>query len=208
MLNLNPQVDQFLADGCGRCKYHATPQCKVNTWREELETLRQIVLECGLTEEIKWGMPTYTHGGKNVVMVNAFKAYAALSFFKGMLLDDPAKLLQKHGESSQSAQSIRFTDVATIHHLEQTLKSYIQAAIALEESGAKVAFNKNPETIPDELAEKFDQSPDFKKAFYSLTPGRQRGYILYFKDAKQAQTRHNRIEKYMDKIMQGQGMLD
>ncbi|XP_037775013.1 uncharacterized protein YdeI-like [Penaeus monodon] len=162
----NPSVDKYLMDGCMRCKYGGTPQCKVNDWKKELELLRQIVLETGLTEEIKWGVPVYTANGKNIVTVNALKKSANIGFFKGVLLADTHKILQQQG-NLQSARLVKFTTTQEIEESQKILKDYIQEAIGIERS-----------------------------AFYALTPGRQRGYVIYFSQAKQAQTRMNRIKKY------------
>ena len=203
----NPQVDQYLIDGCMRCKYGGTPQCKVHNWVEELKILRQIVLETGLAEEIKWGVPVYTHKGKNIVTVNALKESANIGFFKGVLLADKQKILQQQG-NLQSDRIIKFTNKDDIEKMEDVLKSYILEAIAIEESGKKIEFKKNPEPIPDELLQAFEQNPAFKKAFYSLTPGRQRGYIIYFSQAKQSQTRISRIEKHKEHILNGIGLND
>ena len=203
----NPQVDQYLIDGCMRCKYGGTPQCKVHNWVEELKILRQIVLETGLAEEIKWGVPVYTHKGKNIVTVNALKESANIGFFKGVLLADKQKILQQQG-NLQSDRIIKFTNKDDIEKMEDVLKSYILEAIAIEESGKKVEFKKNPEPIPTELLQAFEQNPAFKKTFYSLTPGRQRGYIIYFSQAKQSQTRISRIEKYKEYILNGIGLND
>lgn len=206
-ITLNPQVDKYLLDGCMRCKYGGTPQCKVNTWREELETLRQIVLETGLNEEIKWGVPVYTHNGKNVVSVAALKDFATIVFFKGVLLTDNQKILQQQG-NLQSNRIVRFTKTTDIKKMKDTLKSYITEAIAIEEQGKKVEFKKNPEPIPDELLQAFEEDSAFKKAFYSLTSGRQRGYIIYFSQPKQTQTRIGRIEKFKQQIFNGVGLND
>ena len=139
---MNPKVDQYLIDGCMRCKFGGTPDCKVNNWREELETLRQIVLESGLTEEIKWGVPCYTSADKNIVIVSAFKEYACLSFFKGALLKDKDKILLKQGENSQAARIIKFTNSKQIIKQKNIIKSYILEAIDLEKSGQKLEIKK------------------------------------------------------------------
>lgn len=204
---MNPKVDQYLIDGCMRCKYGGTPQCKVNDWKEELVMLRHIVLDSGLTEEIKWGVPVYTHNGKNVVTVSALKDYAAIGFFKGVLLTDSQKILSQQG-NLQSDRLVKFTDVHQINKLEDVLKTYIAEAIAIEESGKKVEFKKNPEPIPEELLQVFENDPALEKAFFALTPGRQRGYIIYFSQPKQAQTRLGRIEKYKQQILNGVGLHD
>lgn len=206
-ITLNPQVDKYLLDGCMRCKYGGTPQCKVNNWREELETLRQIVLETGLKEEIKWGVPVYTQNGKNILSVAALKDFATIGFFKGVLLTDSHKILQQQG-NLQSDRIIKFTKTTDIQKIEAVLKSYIKEAIAIEESGKKVEFKKNPEPIPDELLQVFEEEPAFKKAFYALTSGRQRGYIIHFSQPKQSQTRIGRIEKYKEQILIGIGLND
>ena len=164
-------------------------------------------METGLAEEIKWGVPVYTHKGKNIVTVNALKESANIGFFKGVLLADKQKILQQQG-NLQSDRIIKFTNKDDIEKMEDVLKSYILEAIAIEESGKKIEFKKNPEPIPDELLQAFEQNPAFKKAFYSLTPGRQRGYIIYFSQAKQSQTRISRIEKYKEYILNGIGLND
>jgi uncharacterized protein YdeI (YjbR/CyaY-like superfamily) len=206
-LEFNPQVDKYLIDGCMRCKYGGTPQCKVNDWREELELLRQIVLETGLTEEIKWGAPVYTHKGKNIASVGALKESANIGFFKGVLLTDKHKILQQQG-NLQSDRIVKFTNSKEIDKVKDILKDYILEAIAVEESGKKVEFKKNPEPVPDELIHAFENDPAFKKAFYALTPGRQRGYIIHFSQPKQPQTRIGRIEKYKEQIFKGIGLND
>lgn len=204
---LNPLVDKYLAEGCMRCKYGATPKCKVHPWREALELLRQIVLETGLKEEIKWSFPVYTHEGKNIVMVSALKDSANISFFKGVLLKDPQKILEQQG-NLQSGRIIRFTNTADIKKLKTTLKAYIKEAVAVEESGEKVVYKRNPEPVPEELIQAFKADPAFNKAFHALTPGRQRGYIILFSQPKQVQTRIARIEKHRERILQGMGIND
>ncbi len=207
MHNMNPKVDKYLIDGCMRCKYGGTPQCKVTNWVEELESLRQIVLETGLTEEIKWGVPVYTHNEKNVVTINALKDSANIGFFKGVLLADKHKILQQQG-NLQSDRIIKFTNVDDIENVKDILKSYVLEAIDIEVSGKKVEFKKKLEPIPDELFKAFEEDPAFKKAFYGLTPGRQRGYIIHFSQPKQSQTRTRRIEKYKELIFNGIGLND
>ena len=205
---MNPEVDQYLVDGCMRCKLGGTPECKVNDWREELRILRSIVLDCGLTEELKWGVPCYTFQGKNVLLVSALKEYAALSFFKGVLLRDTNGMLTAPGENSQASRLIKFTNVQEIIEMEATLKAYVYEAIEVEKAGLKVNFKKNPEPIPEELEKKFEEDPVLKTAFEALTPGRQRGYILYFSAPKQSKTRVSRIEKSIGKILNGEGLHD
>lgn len=205
---MNPKVDKYLIDGCMRCKLGATPACKVHNWQEELVMLRHIVLESGLTEDLKWGVPCYTLDDKNIVMVSAFKDYCALSFFKGTLLNDTHNILLKQGENSQIARLVKFTDSKSVNEQQEVLKSYIAQAIEIEKSGQKVVVQKNPEPIPDELLQKFEEFPVLEKAFYDLTLGKQRGYIIYFSQPKQSQSKANRIEKCMQKILNGEGLHD
>lgn len=204
---INPLVNKYLVDGCMRCKFGGTPKCKVLSWVEELETLRQIALESGLTEEIKWGVPVYTKNNKNIITINALKESANIGFFKGAILQDDQKILMQQG-NIQSARIIKFTNTKEINKLKKVLKSYITEAIAIEESGKKVPVKKNPEPIPEELLKAFKADAAFKKAFDALTPGRQRGYIIYFSQPKQEQTRMSRIEKYKNKILKGIGFHD
>ena len=205
---MNPQVDTYLLEGCGRCAHYQTPQCKVHFWPEELKALRRIVLDCGLHEEYKWSQPCYTFQRQNVLIVTAFKDYACIAFFKGALLKDTDGILITPGKSSQAARQLRFTRVKDIVEIEPVIKAYIYQAIEVEKAGLKVPFKKNPEPIPEELHQLFEQNPSFQAAFEALTPGRQRGYILHFSQPKQAKTRVARIEKCMPKIFNGAGLND
>ena len=205
---MNHKVDLYLEEGCGRCPLYKTMQCKVHHWPEELRQLRRIVLECGLDEEYKWSQPCYTFQGANIVLVTAFREYAALAFFKGALLADPEGILIAPGENSQSARQIRFTSVGQIMEMESVLKAYIYEAVEVERIGLKVKFKKKPLCIPEELQSKFNDMPALKSAFEALTPGRQRGYIIYFSQPKQSKTRLARIEKYMEDIFRGRGIND
>jgi uncharacterized protein YdeI (YjbR/CyaY-like superfamily) len=201
---MDKRVDEYLIDGCGRCDYYATPQCKVNFWRDELKLLRNIVNNSGLEEEIKWSMPCYTYKGANVAMIAAFKDYCSLSFFKGVLIKDTAKLLHKQGESSQSARLFKFTNRAQIESLEPMIMAYLHEAIDIEIKGLKVEFAKQPEPIPTELEDMFVKMPELKSAFFALTPGKQRGYLIHFNQPKQSATRLSRIEKNIQKILNGE----
>jgi uncharacterized protein YdeI (YjbR/CyaY-like superfamily) len=208
MNNMNPKIDIYLAEGCGRCPLGGTPDCKVHQWPDVLKKLRMILLECGLTEESKWGVPCYTYQDKNIVLVSALREYCAFSFFKGVLLKDPCDILEKPGPNSQSDRVIKFTSVQQIIELEDVLKTYVAEAIEVEKAGLKVEFKKNPEPIPEELQQTFQKDPFLKTAFEELTPGRQRGYILYFSQPKQSKTRVARIEKCTPKILNGEGLHD
>ena len=205
---MNPQVDKYLVDGCMRCKFGGTPNCKVNNWAKELEELRKIVIKSALVEELKWGMPCYTLNNKNILMISAFKEYACVSFFKGVLLKDKEKMLAAHGESSLSARMIKYTNSIQIKQQSSIIRAYIEEAIEIENSGKKVEFKKNPEPIPEELMLEFNKDLKFKKAFHELTPGRQRGYIIYFSQPKSTQSKLNRIEKCRENILNGIGLND
>lgn len=203
---MNPKVDTYLSEGCGRCPLGGTPDCKVHNWENELKQLRRIVLESGLTEELKWSIPCYTYKNNNIAVVSAFKEYCALSFFKGALLQDTDNLLDKPGENTQSARLIKFTNVREIVEMEATLKAYIYEAIEVEKAGLEVTFKKNPEPIPEEFQQALEENPVLKAAFEALTPGRQRGYILHFSQPKNFNTRKSRIEKCTLKILNGKGL--
>lgn len=178
-------------------------------WREETEILRMISLDCGLNEELKWRKPCYTFPGSNIVIVQGFKEYCALMFFKGVLLNDAKDILIKPGENSQAQRQLRFTDVREIEEMEPIIKDYIYEAIEVEKDGLEVNFKKQKDLIiPEELQYKFDEIPALKTAFEALTPGRQRAYILYFSQAKQSKTRETRIEKYIQQILNGKGLND
>lgn len=182
---------------------------KAKQWQEEYEELRTIILSCGLTEEVKWGVPCYTHEQKNVVLIHGFKEYCAILFHKGVLLKDPKKLLIQQTENVQSARQMRFTSLSEIIKLKAAIKAYVKEAVAIEKSGEKVPMKKTAEfAMPVEFKKALSQDKALKKAFEALTPGRQRGYLLYFSSAKQAKTREERIEKYYDKILKGKGMDD
>ncbi|PKF90702.1 hypothetical protein CW306_04145 [Bacillus sp. BA3] len=192
---MNPKVDEFLG--------------KAKKWKEEYETLRNIVLDCGLTEEFKWMHPCYTFEKKNIVLIHGFKEYCALLFHKGALLKDPHGILIQQTENVQGARQIRFTNLQEIVATETILKAYIHEAIEVEKAGLEVNFKKNEEfIIPDELQNKFDEIPALKTAFEALTPGRQRAYILHFSQPKQSKTRESRVEKCMQNILNGKGLKD
>ncbi|NDV14849.1 hypothetical protein GO009_02330 [Muricauda sp. TY007] len=206
---MNPEIDAYLQEGCGRCALGGTPECKVHNWQKELKYLRRLVLDCGLTEERKWSVPCYTHNGNNILMVAAFKDNCTLSFFKGALLKDDHKILEKPGENTQSGRVIRFTDIERIAALEPVLKTYIFEAIEVEKAGLKVDFKKASEyVVPEEFQKRLDGDPELKAAFNALTHGRQKGYLLYFSSAKQSKTREARIEKHTPRIFKGLGLHD
>jgi uncharacterized protein YdeI (YjbR/CyaY-like superfamily) len=192
---MNPKVDVYLS--------------KSKKWQEELGKLRMIILDCQLTEELKWGVPCYTFQKSNIVLIHVFKEYCALLFFKGALLHDAHGILIKQTENVQAGRQIRFTNVREIVEMEPILKAYIYEAIEVEKAGLKVNFKKNTELIfPEEFQKKLDEIPALKAAFDALTPGRQRAYNLYFSAPKQSKTRESRVEKCMQQILNGKGLND
>jgi len=182
---------------------------KVKNWKDELTALRTIVLESGLVEELKWRNPCYTFDGKNIVIIGGFKEFCVLSFFKGILLSDPEKILKQQGENTQSARIIPFTSVSEILLQKHTILAYIYEAVEIERQGLQVEFKKTTESdFPIELENKFKEIPDLKEAFLALTPGRQRAYLLYFKAPVQSKTRDSRIDSSLLRIFYGKGIND
>ncbi len=195
MNRMNPKVDVYLS--------------KAKKWQEEFEKLRMIILDCQLTEELKWGKPCYTFEKKNIVLIHGFKEYCAVLFIKGVLLNDAEGVLITQTENTQAARQIRFTNVREIVEMEPILKAYIYEAIEVEKAGLKVNYKRTSEfVIPEEFQNKLDEIPALKTAFDALTPGRQRAYILYFSQAKQSRTRESRVEKHMQQILDGKGLND
>ena len=182
---------------------------KAENWQQALDKLRIILLDCGLTEELKWGVPCYSFQNSNVVLIHVFKEYCALLFFKGALLNDAKGMLIQQTKNTQATRQIRFTNALQVVEMEHFLKTYVYEAIEIEKSGLKVDFKKTEEfLVPQEFQDKLDGIPALKTAFEGLTPGRQRGYILYFSAPKQSKTRESRVEKYMQHILQGKGLND
>lgn len=197
--------NDYFNDGCGRCSLHGTDQCKVRTWAIPLVLLREIMLQSGLEEEAKWGQPTYTLKGKNVAMIFSFKDSCGISFFKGVLLQDDAKILVPAGVNSNVARLLKITSAAQVAELEPLIHAYIAEAIELEKSGAKVPKPTEREPMPEALAHWLENDPQLQTAWDLLTPGRQRSYILHVGSTKQEQTQLNRIEKCIPKIYAGKG---
>lgn len=192
---MNPKVDWFFD--------------KKTPWQQEYAVLRDIPLECGLTEELRWGCPCYTVDKKNVVLIHGFKDYCALLFFKGALLKDPKGILVQQTKNVQSSRQVRFTGVQEIARLRRVLKAYVTEAIAVEQAGLTVPKKATADfDVPDEFAEKLKTMPALKKAFRALTPGRQRAYLLHFASAKQSATRQARVERHVPRIMAGKGLDD
>src|SRR5215475_1756981 len=195
MNEMNPKVDFFFN--------------KAKKWQKEFKKLRTITLGCGLDEEVKWGVPCYTFQERNIVLIHGFKEYCALLFFKGALLKDAKGILIQQTENVQAARQIRFTNVREIVKMKPVLKAYIREAIEVEKTGLEVSYKKTSEfKTPEEFQNKFDEVPALKTAFHALTPGRQRGYLLYFSAPKQPKTREARVEKCMRQILNGKGLND
>lgn len=195
MNKTNPKVDGLLR--------------KAKKWQQEFRTLRRIVLDCQLTEDVKWGQPCYASEKGNIVLIHGFKEYCALLFFKGALLKDPKGILIQQTENVQSGRQIRFTSVPEIIAMEPILKAYIAEAIEVEKAGLKVRLKKTSDfKIPEEFQKRLKELPALQAAFTALTPGRQRGYLFYFSAAKQSKTRESRIEKCMPQILKGKGLDD
>ena len=192
---MNPKVDIFLS--------------KAKKWQEEFEKLRMIILDCQLTEELKWGVPCYTFQKSNIVLIHGFKEYCAILFIKGALLKDANRILIQQTENVQAGRQIRFTNVREIVEMEPILKAYIQEAIEVEKAGLKVDYKKATDyIIPKEFQNELDGNPALRDAFYALTPGRQRAYIYYFSQPKLSKTRESRVEKCIDLILDGLGLND
>jgi uncharacterized protein YdeI (YjbR/CyaY-like superfamily) len=194
MSNPHPGVDEYIH--------------KARRWQAETAALRTILLAGGLTEDVKWGKPCYTCEGSNIAIIQGFKQYCALLFFKGALLKDPAGVLQKTGENTQAGRQMRFTSVREITEMAPLLKTYIQEAVDVEKTGLRVTFKRNPEPVPVEFQRKLDEMPALKTAFEALTPGRQRAFILHFSAPVQSKTRESRIEKCLPQILAGKGLND
>lgn len=202
----NPAVDPYFDIGCGRCKLVATPACKVKRFPEELQDLRQLLLESGMKEELKWSMPCYTVNGKNVLILSAFKEYCSLNFFNGHLLDDPKNLLVKAGEHSQAGRQLRFRNHEEVKLRQEDIRNFIRQAMELELSGKPVPkIQAAAISWPEELEDALAGNPLLDKAFRALTPGRQRSYLLHLSSAKQASTRKARMERCVPGIMAGKG---
>ncbi|HET9745999.1 MAG TPA: DUF1801 domain-containing protein [Chitinophagaceae bacterium] len=192
---MNLKVDWFFA--------------KDTKWQKEFQKLRTVILDCGLIEELKWGCPCYMHQNRNIVLMHGFKEYCALLFFKGALLNDPKGILIRQTQNVQSARQIRFTNVKEIVKLEKVLKAYVYEAIEVERAGLKVKLKKTADfKIPGEFQKQLERKPALKKAFYKLTPGRQRAYIFYFSQPKLSKTREARVGKYTKQILAGKGLND
>lgn len=203
-----PGADEYFADGCGRCEYGGTPQCKVHLWDQELQLLRSLILACGLKETRKWGVPCYTHQNKNVILLGAFKTNCVISFLNGHLLNDPKEMLELPGPNSKEDRVMRFRGIEEIKEKAQQIQEMITQAVQISASGKKSSAPKQEAVIPEELKTWFVRNPELQTAFYALTPGRQRGYLIHFSQPVQSATRSSRIEKCIPHILAGKGRQD
>lgn len=201
----NTSVDSYLREGCGRCEHFQKPSCKVHLWTKALEALRELALASGLREEMKWGSPCYTLGGKNVVMITAFRERCGLSFFKGSALVDDEGALEAVGPNSRVARWLAFRSHDEVLARRALAARLIEQAIALERAGGRVASVVEPEPVPVELAQRLEVDPDLRRAFEALTPGRRRSHILHVSGAKQSETRARRVERCAEDILLGRG---
>lgn len=201
----NTSVDSYLRDGCGRCEHYQTPSCKVLLWTKPLEALRAMVLAAGLEEHMKWGSPTYTLGGKNVVMIVSFREHCALQFWKGAAMTGDEGRLEAPGPNSHEIRLLKFKSAAEVKAQKKLIERLLAQAIELERAGVKVGKERPPEPVPDELERRLKAEPKLKKAWEALTPGRRRSHVLHVSGAKQAETRERRVDRCADDILAGRG---
>ena len=195
MSKKNPKVDAFVE--------------RAKQWQGETKKLRSIMLGCGLNEELKWGKPCYAYDGNNLAIVQGFKEHCSLMFFKGALLKDPDGHLVSQGKNTQAAMRMQFTSLKQVREMEPIVRSFVDQAIEVEKQGRKVDFKaKDDLQLPDELKAKLDRDAKLSKAFFALTPGRRRGYVLHISGAKQSATRSARVDRCRDRILQGKGLND
>jgi len=202
---IQTDVDAYFRDGCGRCEKYKTPECKVHLWTKPLAALRELLLSSGLEEELKWGSPTYTHNGKNVVMLVSFRDACALSFLKGAMLSDDDGLLESAGPNSRHVRQLRFRTSLDVRTRRKAIQGFLAEAIKLERLGVKVEKKVDAEPVPEELERRLMGDPSLRRAFEALTPGRRRSHVLHISGAKQSETRERRVEKCVPEILAGRG---
>lgn len=202
------EIEDYFAKGCGRCPRFATSDCSTRHWREGLAALREICLEAGLEETVKWGHPCYVHADRNVVVMGAYRADFRLNFFHAALMKDPAGVLEKRGPNTQHADMLRFTANGQVAKRAGVIANYLAEAMAYAAQGIKPPREKRELVLPEELVDALDSDPELADAFHALTPGRQRSYVIQLNNAKKSETRVARIVKYRDKILAGKGATD
>lgn len=201
-------IEEYFARGCGRCERFATPDCSTRRWADGLNRLRRICLGAGLAETVKWGHPCYMHAGRNIAIIGAFRGDFRLSFFNAALMKDPDGILEKQGPNTRHRDMIRFTDNAQAARMEATIRSYLNEAMGYADEGIKAPTDQDSFELPEELVDKLKDDPELAKAFHSLTPGRQKSYVINLRSAKAAKTRLARIAKFREKILAGKGALE
>ncbi len=201
-------IEDYFSKGCGRCERFDTPDCSTRQWSRGLISLRQICVNRGLAETVKWGHPCYMHGGRNVVILGAFRNDFRLSFFNSALMKDPEGILEKQGPNTQHPDMIRFTDNTQVAKMKPIIESYLEEAMGYAVAGTKAPKEKCKIELPDELAEALASDPELADAFHRLTPGRQKGYVINLNSAKKPETRVSRIARFRDKIIAGKGATE
>ncbi len=199
------EIEDYFTKGCGRCERFATPDCSTRTWDHGLQELRRICLDAGLRETVKWAHPCYMHAGRNIAIIGALRSDFRLSFFDAALMTDPEGILEKQGPNTRHPDMIRFTDVAGPEALEPVIRAYLNEAMRYADEGIRPPREVHDEDLPDELVEALDADPKLAEAFFLLTPGRRRSYVINLNSAKQPQTRVARIVKFRDRILAGKG---
>ncbi|MDB6182460.1 YdeI/OmpD-associated family protein [Paracoccus fistulariae] len=201
-------IEDFFVKGCGRCDRFDTSDCAVMLWSDGLGKLREICLSAGLEETVKWGQPCYMHAGRNIAIMGAYQNKFVFGFFNAALMKDPDGVLERPGPNTQHANTISFTDIRQVAAMKDTIRAYLNEAKAYAEAGKTPPKNTKALDLPDELAEALDADVELAEAFYSLTPGRQRSYVIHLNGAKKSETRIKRIEKFRDKIIAGKGATE
>lgn len=201
-------IEDYFSKGCGRCERFATSDCSTRFWDLGLKNLRRICRDSGLVETVKWGHPCYMHGGRNIVILGAFRGDFRISFFNAALMKDPEGVLEKQGQNTRHPDMIRFTDSAQAAEMEPIIRSYLTEAMGYAEAGVKPPKEPGGIELPDELVEALDADPELAEAFHKLTPGRRKSYVINLNSAKMSETRMSRIGKFRDKILAGKGAME
>lgn len=201
-------IEDFFTKGCGRCDRFATPDCSTRRWVEGLTKLREICRDSGLMETVKWGHPCYVHTGRNIAIIGAFRGDFRLSFFNAALMTDPRGILEKGGPNTRHPEMIRFTENSEVASKAPVIRSYLKEAMGYAEAGIKAPKSAEEDEAPEELTEALDADPELAEAFWNLTPGRRRSYVISLRSAKASATRIARITKFRGKILAGKGALE
>lgn len=200
------EIDEYFLNGCGRCERFATADCSTRRWQPGLAALRQICLDCGLTETVKWGHPCYQHAGRNIGLLGALRSDFRISFFDAVLLNDPQGILEKPGPNTQHACLIRFTEIAQVQQMQPQICSFLSQAMSHAEAGIRPVRKSAELVLPAELTDALLADPMLAAAFEALTPGRQRSYVINLSSAKKSETRIARISRFRKGILAGKGL--